>query len=233
MPQVVVVGRALSHGIRYNADNHCVKDWIYNQNVLEKIEKYRDDIKVLVAIQESNYIKRQFSKWKKIDFSTMDEKYLQTAKHSLSRDACCALFKDFGFDPSNISRRKLKYITGGWFEEYIYQWCLNNNDGKIDPDNIALNVSIERGNDRNELDVVFLDRQNRFYVFECKSFVDGFGGEKVLNDALYKLQAIIKSKFGLNIKSGICTMSDVDKESALNRAGDFNIEVFDRNRLRV
>ena len=67
----------------------------------------------------------------------------------------------------------------------------------VDEKNVALNVTIQKGNDKNELDVIYLDKDNKLHVIECKSFVDGNEGNKVLNDALYKLQAIIKSKFGL------------------------------------
>ena len=50
-------------------------------------------------------------------------------------------------------------------------------------------------------------------------------------DALYKLQAIIKSKFGLNVTSHFYTQSIVEKESALSKAKEFGIKITDGSEL--
>ena len=88
-----------------------------------------------------------------------------------------------------------------------------------------MNVTIQKGNDKNELDVIYLDKDNKLHVIECKSFVDGNEGNRVLNDALYKLQAIIKSKFGLYVKQHLYTKSIIEKETPLNRAKEFGIDI--------
>lgn len=72
---------------------------------------------------------------------------------------------------------------------------------------------------------------NRLHVVECKSFVDGKEGTAVLNDALFKLQAIMKTKFGLNAKSYLYTKSIVERESALSRAQEFGITIVDGKSL--
>ena len=101
----------------------------------------------------------------------------------------------------------------------------------VDEKNVALNVTIQKENDKNELDVIYLDKDNKLHVIECKSFVDGNEGNKVLNDALYKLQAIIKSKFGLFVKQHLYTKSIIDKETPLNRASEFGIDIKDGNAI--
>ena len=116
----------------------------------------------------------------------------------------------------------MKYITGGWFEEFIYQKI--KDELQVPEENVALNVFIEKDNDKNELDVIFI-KDNNLNVIECKSFIGGKEGVKILNNALYKLQAIMKSKFGLNAKSYLCTQSIIKKETPLTRAKEFGIEI--------
>jgi hypothetical protein len=89
---------------------------------------------------------------------------------------------------------------------------------------------MQKGNDNNELDVLYI-KDNRLNVIECKSFLDGREGDKILNDALYKLQAIMKSKFGLNAASYLYTQSIIEKESVINRANEFGIKIIDGSRL--
>lgn len=54
---------------------------------------------------------------------------------------------------------------------------------------------------------------------------------KAINDALYKLQAIIKSKFGLYVKQHLYTKSIIEKETPLNRAKEFGIDIKDGTQL--
>ena len=63
------------------------------------------------------------------------------------------------------------------------------------------------------------------------SFSGGARVNPVLNNALYKLQAIMKSKFGLNAKSYLCTQSIIKKETPLTRAKEFGIEIVDGSQL--
>ena len=129
-----------------------------------------------------------------------------------------------------LKKKDIRYITGGWFEEYVYQKICNEYTN-VDAKNVALNVSIEKGDDKNELDVIYLDKENKLHIVECKSFVEGQEGIKVLNDALYKAQAIIKSKFGLFVKQHLFTKSVVEKQPQLNRAREFGIDLKDGNEI--
>ena len=219
-----------AHGIDFKYDNFCLKDYDYNKTVYKNvIEENREFIKPIVAMQNNSYFKSIFKRKDTIDFLQVpDEKFVTPQGERIDKENVCSTISKFGFDVTNVSKAELKYITGGWFEEFVYQKIkaeLNLADKKI-----ALNVHIEKENDKNELDVVYI-KNNQLHVIECKSFLDGEDGSKILTDALYKLQAIIKSKFGLNAKSYLYTQSVITKESALNRAKEFGIEIVDGTKL--
>lgn len=215
-----------AHGIQFKFDNNCTRDYDYNSTVYKSvIEQNRESIKPIIAMQNNSYFSNIFKRKDKIDFELIPEDKFKTPEGSLiSKETVCDTILKFGFDIKTISREELRYITGGWFEEYVFQ--KTKRDLKLSDGNIALNVSIEKDGVKNELDVVYI-KENRLNVIECKSFLDGKEGNKVLNDALYKLQAIMKSKFGLNSKPYLYTQSIITKNTVLDRAKDFGIELVD------
>lgn len=216
-----------AHGIEYRSNNKCIKSYEFNQSVYERVIKgNRDIINQLVSMQRTKYFKNYFKRKTYIDLEQISEDKLQTEKNEpISRNAVCKIVDSLEFDSAKFTHAMLRYITGGWLEEYVYQKL--KTEKKLSDDNIALNVSIEKGKDKNELDVIYLDLDNKLHVIECKSFVEGDKGSKVFNDALYKLQAIIRSKFGLNAKPYLYTKSIVEKDSILYRAKEFGIEIID------
>jgi len=220
----------LAHGIDFKYDNFCVKDYEYNKNVYMNIIKdNREFISPLVAMQNNSYFRNVFKRRDSLNLEQIsDDKFVTPDGNLLDKLAVCETVSKFGFDVHNLSKEDLRYITGGWFEEFVYQ--KTKEELGLPDENIALNIHIEKDSDKNELDVIYI-KENRLHVIECKSFVEGKEGNKVLNDALYKLQAIMKSKFGLNAKSYLYTMSEVTANSALNRAKEFGIEVVDGKKL--
>ncbi len=215
-----------AHGISLRYDNKCLMDYDFNSGVYEKVIKQnRDLIKPVIALQNNSYFRNIFKRKDSVNLNQVpDEKYVTPEGKHIDKDEVIDAIKAFGFDVEKLSRDELRYITGGWFEEFVYQKVKNENN--LPDENIALNVRIEKGHDNNELDVVYI-QDNRLHVIECKSFLEGSEGTKVLNDALYKLQAIMKSKFGLNASPHLYTQSVVEKEAALNRAKEFGIEIVD------
>jgi hypothetical protein len=155
-----------------------------------------------------------------------DEKFSSIDNEKATKENICELIKKFNFDTSKVKLEHIRYITGGWFEEFVYQKICNEYEN-VEKENIALNVNISKGNDKNELDVIYLDKNNMLHIIECKSFLDGKDGSKILTEALYKLQAIIKTKFGLFVKHHLYTKSIIDKETPLNRAREFGIDLKD------
>ena len=219
-----------AHGIEFKYDNFCLKDYDYNKTIYKNvIEENREGIKQLVSFQNIRPFKKKIDDNKVLNFFLIDEKSFETKDGKLLDKALIIkTLENFGYNPNAVFGSNIRYITGGWFEEFVYQKV--KTEMNLAGQNIALNVNIEKENDKNELDVVYI-RNNRLHVIECKSFLDGEDGSKVLNDALYKLQAIMKSKFGLNAVSSLYTQSVITKESALNRAKEFGIEIVDGTRL--
>ncbi|HQJ72868.1 MAG TPA: DUF1887 family CARF protein [Spirochaetota bacterium] len=65
-----------------------------------------------------------------------------------------------------LSRDETRYITGGWFEEYVY-WLVRDH-GKIGDDYIGINLESKKGGEKNEFDVMFTF-DNRLVMVECKT----------------------------------------------------------------
>lgn len=217
-----------ANGISFNYTNYCLKDWEYNKNVYElHIKNNREIIAKMVQFQNGSWFKNIYKRKETLDFTEIDySKFEGCGLLKSDKEQICELLGKLEFDIHKIRNDEFRYATGAWFEEYVYQKICNEYQN-VEKENVALNVKIKKGNDENELDVIYLDKENRLHVIECKSFVDGKEGSKVLNDAIYKLQAIVKSKFGLYIKQHLYTKSIVDKESILNRAKDFGIDIKD------
>ena len=83
-----------------------------------------------------------------------------------------------------INRLELEYLTGGWFEEYVYYLVKKY----VKPQDIAMGIKISRAGVRhdNELDVVFT-KGNKLFVIECKT---GVKTERLFNEIVYKACAI-------------------------------------------
>ena len=108
------------------------------------------------------------------------------------------------FEPAEkgvLQHGELDYLTGGWFEEYIYQLILQ----QVEPDDIAIGVRIDGCTEirhNNELDVSFI-KNNQLYVIECKS---GINSESMFNEIVYKVSALKEVLLGLDCKSYIFSL---------------------------
>jgi hypothetical protein len=106
---------------------------------------------------------------------------------------------DFPFKDNKLSKNDNVYLTGGWFEEYVYNLVLK----KVKPQDITLGLKIDT-KDGNDLDVVFT-KGNKLYVIECKT---GFAKEVMLKEIVYKASAIVSMLRGISVNSYIFTMQD-------------------------
>ena len=108
------------------------------------------------------------------------------------------------FTPSEqgvLSRDELDYLTGGWFEEYVYYLVKK----QLDPDDIAIGVRIDGCTEirhDNELDVCFI-KNNQLFVIECKS---GINSESMFNEIVYKVCALKEVLLGLDCNSYIFSL---------------------------
>ena len=92
-----------------------------------------------------------------------------------------------GFIPEHkesLQSYEIDYLTGGWFEEYVYALIKN----VLQPDDIAMGVHISNGiiKHNNELDVCFM-KANKLFVIECKT---GVASESYFNEIIYKVCAL-------------------------------------------
>lgn len=125
-----------------------------------------------------------------------------------------------------ISKAETKYLTGEWFEEYIYarikNWLGKSND------EIGLGLQLIKGENPNEYDVMFTHK-NALYVIECKTDVSDNSEGKIsylFTNTLYKA-ATLKKEFGLWVNYYLFALNDFSKltEEQKNRAKQLDIKL--------
>ena len=115
------------------------------------------------------------------------------------------LLTDFGFVPElpdQLTPKEIDYLTGGWFEEWVYYTLLQ----LVHPQQIALGVRIFRPGSQhnNELDVVFI-KANTLFVVECKT---GVATDHMFNEIVYKVSALKEVILGMACHSYIFTLKN-------------------------
>ncbi len=116
-----------------------------------------------------------------------------------------------------LSKQQTQYLTGGWFEEYIYHKIKN----MLQPNDIILGAKTTSTN--NDLDVVFV-LGNKLFVVECKTGVERRG---MLNEIVYKASALKENLFGLSAKSFIFSLG-ADNEEWSKAAENMGIKYYGR-----
>lgn len=114
-----------------------------------------------------------------------------------------AMLAHLHFVPQNadeLSPAEVDYITGGWFEEYVY----NIIKERVKPDDISIGVHISHKGTahNNELDVVY-SKNNQLFVIECKTGVDS---NRMFNEIVYKVCALREVLLGTTSKSYIFSL---------------------------
>lgn len=102
--------------------------------------------------------------------------------------------------PGSLQPYEVDYLTGGWFEEYVYYTLLR----LVSPQQIAIGVRIARPGSQhnNELDVVFI-KANTLFVVECKT---GVASDHMFNEIVYKASALKEAFLGPSCHSFIFTL---------------------------
>ena len=126
------------------------------------------------------------------------------------------LLHSFGFVPSRpdqLQPEEIDYLTGGWFEEYVYFLLLR----LVDPQQIAIGVRISRPGSQhnNELDVVFI-KANTLFVVECKT---GVATDHLFNEIVYKACALKEAFLGMASHPYIFTLKN-DFDHRLEQVSD-------------
>lgn len=127
---------------------------------------------------------------------------------------------------NEVSKDETKYITGEWFEEYVYpriKGWLDKSD-----DEIALGLQHLKNDTPNEYDIMFT-HNNALYVIECKTDVSDNEEGKIsylFTNTLYKA-ATLKKEFGLWVNYYLFALNDFSKltEDQKQRAKQLDIKL--------
>ena len=136
-----------------------------------------------------------------INLSTIEDTPGDDEKRRPAIPGLNAFLDRYGFPvkDNKLDKSDTVYLTGGWFEEYVYNFISQ----KVIPQDITLGLKVDTKNG-NDLDVVFT-KGNKLYVIECKT---GFAKEVMLKEIVYKASAIGSMLRGITVSSYIFTMQD-------------------------
>lgn len=137
-------------------------------------------------------------------------------------------------NPNSVSKKEYKFVTGGWFEDFIYHYIKEINN--LQEDEILLDVTILKDNFPNEFDAIYIDNSNVLNIVECKTGV-GFNDKTGLASSdIYKVKECVNRIFGIDKKFNIhfFTLSTIAKNSplinlvkSLSNSSDCKIELYD------
>lgn len=148
------------------------------------------------------------------------------------------LLREISFVPINrkiLSKYESRYITGGWFEEWVYykiKRIFNLSEEYI---SIGVNRNETDTTIQNDFDVMFTVK-NKLGVIECKTSLKEDDKEYALfEETLYKSASLVRD-FGLNPVSFLFTLSPKPRneqkmEDMNKKARYFNITCFYREEL--
>ena len=154
-----------------------------------------NDYKVMEVLRE------KYRNWKYINIEEVEN----TVNDTMIPIPNLSKFLEYiKFVPSKtgfLLHEELDYLTGGWFEEYVYRLIQQN----VAPDDIAIGVRIDGCTEirhDNELDVCFI-KNNQLFVIECKS---GINSESMFNEIVYKVSSLKEVLLGLDCRSFIFSL---------------------------
>lgn len=188
------------HGLSHDLD--VPKPLVSNEkqsmhmfNLFAKKRLNSSDYKVLDILRE------KYRNWKYIDIIEVET----TTKESMVPIPNLSKFLNYiQFEPAEdglLQHNELDYLTGGWFEEYVYYLVKS----VFQPDDIAIGVHIDGITEikhNNELDVCFI-KNNQLFVIECKT---GINSDSMFNEIVYKVSALKEVLLGMECNSYIFSL---------------------------
>lgn len=134
-------------------------------------------------------------------------------------------------NPDHLTKNEVKYLTGEWFEEYVYS--LVKNHYQLSDDEIGLGWQLQKGenNTPNEFDVLYI-KDKKLNIIECKTSIisSGTGFKKnIITETIYKVDSL-RNNLGLFAKTNIFTLSDLNESdasirSSIDRAKEYKITI--------
>lgn len=173
----------ISYGIDIKSRdiNRTMKDKEYTEHLFRKFTNNELDMEIIDGL-------RKMRNKKQIPLEGEESSFLNKIAFRTEEE---------GF----LNKKEIKYLTGGWFEEYGYN--LVREHIQLGDDKIGLDVQISHAGTQNEFDVIFI-HENMLYVIECKTALKD-GKRSLLIDTLYKLSAL-KRDFGLFVNGYLFTL---------------------------
>lgn len=221
-----------------------LQNGVYDLNFRISIEEYLTSYgfeiihenKILKAVAYTESFFKKFME-NKIEMRLIKELRRERDKKKIQlNEEMMGFLKEINFiteKESILNKKEIEYLTGGWFEEYVY--TLIQKHIQLEDNKIGLNIHISQKETQNEFDVMFVHK-NTLYIIECKTSLKD-NNKNLMNDTLYKLYAL-KNDFGLIVNGYLFTLdSDLRdnnnqiKDSYQNRANLMNIKLIDRKIL--
>ncbi len=182
-----------------------------NKNLLSKPEDQTKDLFIAFISNQRDGLFQAAENVRKLD------KRGKVLRRSVEEDVqliqLLEVFNKVGIKWENeneISKAETKYVTGDWFEEYIYpiiQKRLNKSN-----DEISTGLQLMKGEAPNEYDIMFT-HNNSLYVIECKTDIADNEEGKIsylFTNTLYKA-ATLKKEFGLWVNYYLFALNDFSK----------------------
>lgn len=137
-------------------------------------------------------LREKYRNWKFVRISEVER---PTKDYMMAIPNLSKFLEFIGFVPkikNSLQREEIEYLTGGWFEEYVYYLI----KATVNPQDIAMGVHISSNGlkHNNELDVSFI-KANKLYVIECKT---GVNSESLFNEIVYKVCALKEVLLGIS-----------------------------------
>lgn len=138
-----------------------------------------------------------------------------------------------GFEPqvkSKLTKYECQYLSGDWLEEYLFHFI--KDEFKIDESAIAIGLNTRKNDSPNEFDVLLM-KNNKIYLFECKTsiYIDSDESQTFIGETIYKSDSL-RNKFGLFAQTTVVTLSDLTApklELHLKRAEASRVKLIGRN----
>lgn len=207
----------------------CNNTSIPNQKGLTKSEEYTQSIfnKFVSAQMDYAVIEkiRVGYREKRIKIAEIEIKEHKEKKPQISE--LSNFLSKINFTPQEtgyLSKAETVYLTGGWFEEYIFSRLKKQFPEQDFALGIGLPISNMKGINNRDLDVVFI-YENKLFIIECKTEI---GKESILSETVYKAAALKNERLGkLSANTFIFSLSG-ENDTFTEIAKALNITYYDK-----
>lgn len=215
--------------------HYAEKSKEFFEQFIKDDKTFIENVRLLRECQNQNPIKNNLDKGKKMTFADLFENNKEEVIRENSERLKEFVRQIWGDTVQEIGKEQLRFITGGWFEYFIYDLV----NERVANDDVVCGLNIWRQIEgkkegRNELDIVYM-HDNRMYIIECKT--GGIGGKDgvPVSSIVYKGETIRK-RLGLANNFVIVNASRIKNNNVENEMRTnkelYGIRYFDREKIR-